>query len=125
MPPGRRSTLRPAGWSVAVEDLLVLLDEGDLVRRDVLFGEDRGHRALRLASAAVDALVGMDVELVLALVDAVHRTHIHAGAVLHPDAGFGDHIGHCCCSSTKTHVSLVLFAKVYGLRSGGARGGVS
>jgi hypothetical protein len=36
----------------------------------------------------------MDVELVLALVNAVHRTDIHAGSVLHPDASLDDHIGH-------------------------------
>src|SRR3989442_8790556 len=32
------------------------------LRRSVLFGEDRRHGAFRLARAAVDALVGMDVE---------------------------------------------------------------
>jgi hypothetical protein len=36
----------------------------------------------------------MDVELILALVDAVHWTDIHAGAVLDSDTGFRDDVGH-------------------------------
>ena len=52
--------------------------------------EDRLHRAGGLAGLAVDAFVGVDVELVLALVDAVDRADFDAGLVLHPDAWLGD-----------------------------------
>jgi len=51
-------------------------------------------RADRLAGAAVDALVRMDIEGAVALVDAVDRALVNAGAVLHIDAGQRDHIGH-------------------------------
>jgi hypothetical protein len=36
----------------------------------------------------------MDEELLLSLVNAVHRTHIHAGAIFQVDAGFGDDVSH-------------------------------
>src|SRR5512143_3924784 len=78
----------------ALKHVAVLGDVGLPLRRDVFFGEDRRHRTLRLARPAVDALVGMDVELVLCLVDAVPRTDIHTGAVFDVDAGLGDDIRH-------------------------------
>src|SRR5688572_25249131 len=64
--------------------------------------EDRFYRTGRHAGAAVDALVGMDEELldgrergfVLAGVDTVHRTDVHARGVLGPDAGLADDVGH-------------------------------
>src|SRR5689334_18926769 len=83
---------RPSRWGVRVEDLLVLRDEALEVRRDVFFGIDRTHRALRLARAAVDAFVGVDEQLVLALVDAIHGTDIDTGTILHTNAGFGDDV---------------------------------
>src|SRR2546421_440960 len=55
---------------------------------------DRGDRTLGLAGTAIDALVGVDVELILALVDTVHRTDIHAGAILQIDARLGDNVRH-------------------------------
>src|SRR5688572_18644930 len=75
--------------------------------------ENRLDRARRDARAAVDALVGMNIKhggarkavLVLARMDAVHRTDVHAGRVLRSDAGFADDIGHECD-----------FALAYGLR---------
>jgi hypothetical protein len=59
---------------------------------DVVFVEDRLDRADRLAGAAVDAFVGVDVEHPLALVDAVDRAFLDAALVLDVDARFGDHI---------------------------------
>src|SRR5262245_52113044 len=55
---------------------------------------DRVHRALRLAHPAVDALVGMDDEHVLAFVEAVDRTDLHAVHVLTFDAVLVDDVGH-------------------------------
>src|SRR5215204_3788282 len=87
-----------AGWASgrrrAGEHVAVLLDERLLLRRHVLLREDRRDRALRLARAAVDALVGVDVELVRPLVDAVDGADVDAGLVLDADAGFGDDVGH-------------------------------
>src|SRR5687768_2713885 len=57
-------------------------------------GQDRLRRALGLAHAAVDALVGMDHEHVLALVEAIHRAHLDAVHVLALDAVFGDDVSH-------------------------------
>ena len=83
-------------------DLRVLLP---LVGQLVL-GEARIDRARLDAGVAVDALLGIDVELhdVLVVrlvgrgVDAVHRAHLDARVVLRVDAGFGDHICHGCPS---------------------------
>src|SRR2546423_452 len=60
----------------------------------VVLVEDRGHGTHGLARAAVDALVGLDVEHAATLVDAVHRALVDAGAVLHVDAWLADRVGH-------------------------------
>src|SRR5438105_15112498 len=91
--------LRLAGRVGGLEHISVLRDVAFPLRRRVFLREDRRHRALRLAGTTIDALVGMNVELILSLVDAVHRAHIHAGAVFYTDARFGDDIGH---SSSRT-----------------------
>ena len=52
------------------------------------------HRADRLAGAAVDALLGVDVELAVTLVDAVDRALLDARLVHDVDAGRGDDVGH-------------------------------
>src|SRR5579884_4150118 len=59
-----------------------------------IFGEDRLDRALRLARAAVDALLGVDHEDAAGLVDAVDGTDIDAGTVLDVDARLGDDVRH-------------------------------
>src|SRR6185437_15860419 len=58
--------------------------------------EDGVHRAGRLAGAAVDTLVWIDEILLvfLAGVNAIHGTDIHAGCVLHANAGLTDYVGH-------------------------------
>src|SRR4029078_10019801 len=55
---------------------------------------DRVDRALRLAHAAVDALIGVDNEHVLALVKTVHGAHFDAIGVLTRDETFGDDVSH-------------------------------
>ena len=62
--------------------------------RGVVLVEDRLDRAHRLAGAAVDALVGVDVEHPLALVDAVDGALVDARAVLQVHTGLGDDVGH-------------------------------
>src|SRR5690349_13006439 len=80
--------------SAVLEEFLVLLGERGPLLGDAVVREDRLDRAGRLAGLAVDALVGVDVELILPLVDAVDGADLDAGLVLHPDAGFGDHERH-------------------------------
>src|SRR5438128_4953322 len=74
--------------------------------RQVVFGEDGLHGAGRLARAAVNAFVRVDIEqlcplelrLILARMDAVHRTNVYAGRVLGPYAGFRNNISHLSLS---------------------------
>src|SRR5687768_16269008 len=69
---------------------------------ELLFGENRVNGAGLDARVAVDALVGIDIELLCGVVarlvrrgmDAVDRAHLDAGVVLDANAWFGDHIGH-------------------------------
>src|SRR5215211_2522272 len=64
-------------------------------------GEDRVHRARLDAGVAVDADLGIDVELLSGLevrrprprMDAIHRADLDARVVL--DAAAGDDVGHC------------------------------
>jgi hypothetical protein len=56
--------------------------------------EDRCDRANRLARRTVDALVGVDVPLANAVVDAIHRAFVDAASVMHVDAWFRDHVRH-------------------------------
>src|SRR5450759_5434846 len=86
----RRTTRRPEN----IEEL----DIGAVVVAPLLghvvLVEDRLDRAHRLARATVHALVGLDVQRPLALVDAVHRTLVDASLVLDVDARLGDHVRH-------------------------------
>src|SRR5262249_9395763 len=82
------------GVRVVDEELPVQLDEVLPLLRRLILDENRLHRADRLAGAAVDALIGMDEELVGALVDAVDRADLNAGLVLHVDAGLRDTVRH-------------------------------
>jgi len=72
------------------------LDEVLLVCGHLILGVDGVDRALRLAGAAVDALVRVDVVLLILVgrVDAIDGSHGHAAGILEPDARFGDHVGH-------------------------------
>ena len=57
-------------------------------------GLDRFGWAFGLADAAIDALVGIDDEHVLAFIEAVHGAHFDAVHVFAFDTGFGDDKGH-------------------------------
>ena len=79
-----------------VEVVLIHLDVVfPLIRYGVL-GEDRAHRAHRLACAAVDALIGVnEVHVVrVGCIDTVHRANIDTACVLQVHARLGDHIRH-------------------------------
>ena len=90
----RDLALRLARWVGTFEDVGVERDVAPQVLGHVFFREDRCHRTFRLAGATIYALVGVDKELIRALVDAVHRTDIDASTVLHTDAGFSNYVGH-------------------------------
>src|SRR5262245_54315510 len=77
-----------------LEELLVQLCEVLPLVRDFVLGEDGLHWAYGFAGAAVDALIRVDVEHRLALVDAVDRTHFHARLVLDVDAGLSNDVRH-------------------------------
>src|SRR5262245_31721650 len=76
------------------EELLVEVREVLPLVRHLVLGEDRLDRAYGLASAAVDALIGVNEELGVAFIDAVDRADLNAGLVLDGDAGFGDDVRH-------------------------------
>ena len=88
------SDLRWTRRVIALEDLGVLGYVLGPFRRHIFFREYRRDRALRLTCSAVDALVGMNIELVLSLIDAVDGANINAGSVLDTYAWFGDDVGH-------------------------------
>ena len=56
--------------------------------------EDGFNRAFGHAGLAVDALIGMNVDHLLALVEALYGAHHHAVRVFAGEAGFGDDMGH-------------------------------
>jgi len=58
------------------------------------------HRAFRLANPAIDALVRMDHEHILALVKAVYGTDLDAVSVFALDTDFGDDVSH------RSHMAL-------------------
>src|SRR5256885_3773917 len=81
---------------VALEVVEIPGDEFLLLAGDLVLGIDRRDRPGVDASAAVDALVRVDVEhpvLGSAVDDAVDRTDVDAGLVFEIDAGFRDDVG--------------------------------
>src|SRR5690606_35484912 len=62
--------------------------------RHVVLVVDRLHRAHRLARTTVHALVRMDVQRPLALIDAVRRTLLDARLVLHVHTRLSNHVRH-------------------------------
>src|SRR5437588_12431115 len=64
------------------------------LRHRLAIGNDRLDRAFGLAHPAIDALVGMDDEHVLALIETIDRTHLDAIHQLAADARFSDDVGH-------------------------------
>src|SRR5687768_6195576 len=86
----RRSSRR----IIAREHFPVLFDVLLEIAGNILFRKNRGHRALGLAGAAVDAFIRVDEEHLLAFVDAVDRTDVDARFVLDADTGFGDDVRH-------------------------------
>jgi hypothetical protein len=74
----------------------VQLGETLLAGRDFSIHKDSADRADRLASAALDALIRVDVELGLTvkIIDTVNGTNANAGFVFYADARFGNYEWH-------------------------------
>jgi hypothetical protein len=62
--------------------------------RDFGLREDGGDGTDRFTRVAVDTLLGMDEELVLVLVETLHRAYLYTGSIFSPDARLRDHVGH-------------------------------
>src|SRR5437667_252691 len=88
---GLRGGLHPG---MVLEELLVQLDVVLPLLWRLVFREDRLHRTDGLARATVDALVRMDEEHRVALVNAVDGANLDTGFVFHVDAGFRNDIRH-------------------------------
>jgi hypothetical protein len=94
--------LEPEEWflerrCLQAEMSAVLGNECSLVGWHVFFWENRTDRAGRDASATIDALVWVNVELVVALVDALDGTNVNASGIFRADAGLSDdecHVDH-------------------------------
>ncbi len=99
------------GLLLVTEKVGVDLNEVLLVFRNIAVGENGGYRALRLAKAAVDALIRINVQHIIRLgplVDAVHRAHGHAGFIFYSNAGFDNYVGHVRNPPRKhSHVSIM------------------
>ena len=61
---------------------------------EVVFVIDRLNRADGFARSAIHALIGVDVEHPVTLVNAVHGALVNARAVFHIDTRKCDYIGH-------------------------------
>ena len=87
---------------LAAEVCCVLLGEVSPLLGQVVLREDGRNGASRQACAAVDALSGIDEELVrlgvarlvLFGVDTIDWTSVHTGGVLGADTGFCNHVCH-------------------------------
>src|SRR6218665_1038573 len=79
-------------------DLVEELDVGLVVvlplLGQIVLVVDRLDRTHRLARTAVHALIGVDVQRTLTLVDAVNGALVDAGTILHIDARQRDDVGH-------------------------------
>lgn len=62
--------------------------------RNVILLVNRIDRALRLASVAVDAFVGGDIEHLLTLVEAIARANDDAIGIFAAETGGGNDVGH-------------------------------
>ncbi len=83
-----------SGRAEIVEELDVGLVEVFPLLGGVVFVEDRLDGTDRLTCTAVDALVGVDVEHPLALVNAVDGTFVDTRLVEQVDTRLGDDVGH-------------------------------
>src|SRR5581483_4407866 len=95
------SDVDPRSGHLAAVVARVELDEALPLLRHLVLGGDGINRAGLNARVAVDALLGIDIELIDLVVvrlvgrwvDAVDGADLDAGVVLDPDARLADHVG--------------------------------
>jgi hypothetical protein len=86
------------------EELDVLLDIACPVIGDIFLWENSLNWALRLTGSTIDALVGVDVVLILALVNAIGRAHVNTRGVFYSNTWFTNDTGHTAARrTTYTH----------------------
>src|SRR6185437_560207 len=88
-----------------------------LFGRAFAVGDDRLGRTLGFAHPAIDALVRVDHQHILAFIEAVDRAYLDAIHVLAPDAGFCDDVGHGIAISNGVRLERGLAAEWLARRS--------
>src|SRR5215203_1470199 len=89
-----------------LEEVGVLCDVALHLVWDLVLGIDSLDWALRLAGAAVYALLGVYEELIPSVVDAVDRTDLDTGLVLGAYAGLCDHVGSSLLPPSSRNLSV-------------------
>ncbi len=84
----------------------VLRDVAGPLRGNFRVRENRRDRTLRLARPAIDALVRVDVELILALVDAVNGANFNSARIICTDAGLSNDVSHAKQRSTHSFLNI-------------------
>ena len=105
------STLGYLALLARFEILTVLCDVARPLLGRILIGEDRSHRALWFARAAVDAFVGVYIEHIGPLVNAVDRANVHTAPVLGLYARFRDYV----CHSSYRFVGVAEVGRIFKL----------
>ncbi len=78
-----------------LRQLRVEVEVMPLMFRQIIFGEDCIHRALRFTKRAINTLVGVDDQHVGTFMEAIDRAHLHAVRVLALYTGFDNDERHC------------------------------
>jgi hypothetical protein len=105
----KQKTPRYAGFSRSCLGLqtkvsAVFGDKAGLVGWGVFFWVDRADWASWDASAAINALVWVNEELIVTFIDALDWANLNAGAVFCSDAGLSDNVSHVVSSLVLTKV---------------------
>jgi hypothetical protein len=89
------TNLRCAAWRTKLaEELDVCLVVVSPLLRHIVFVVDGFYGAYGLTRTTVDALVGLDIEHAVALVDAVDGAFVDAGTIFEVNTWLGNDVGH-------------------------------
>jgi len=97
---------------LSLKELAILLDVALPLLWYGVIGEDGLDRAFWFARATINAFVGVDVILVVTLINAIHRTDRHARGVFRADARLSNNVWHRCLlpiDASITHTMVVCF----------------
>ena len=90
----RRRILGGGEYRPQLRQLGIQFGKFALLDRQVIFGINRLHRALRNAQRAVDALFRINHQEIGTFMETVHWTDVHAVGVFAFDTGFGYDVSH-------------------------------